>query len=343
MHITHVNLAKGFRGGERQTAILITELSKNKDISQQLVCRKDSPLRDHLSKVQNLKFIDANHQLCGHFSVKKTDIIHAHEAKAVHWAFLQHLLKKTPYILTRRVDTPIKKKLLNKLTYSNASRRIAISRLIKEIINEKGWGDADLIFSTKGDLAYDDDSSKLIRMQFKNKKLVGHIGALVDRHKGQKLIIESAHKLEKTHPHLHFLCLGEGRDQTELMKLSQQLNNISWLGFKDNIGDYINAFDYFIFPSRNEGLGSTLLDVIDAGVPIIASDAGGIPDIINGTTGISIPSNDPQALTEAIIKLDSDTKLQQELVSNAKKHLFEFSPQYCAQKYLEIYNITRKN
>ncbi|MFD1384294.1 glycosyltransferase family 4 protein [Rhodanobacter aciditrophus] len=342
LNITHVNLAKGFRGGERQTAILITELGKRADVRQQLVCREDSPLRQFLKNVPNLSYVTANHQFDGHFSSPKADVVHAHEAKAVHWAWLHHLLKKTPYILTRRVDAPVKDKWLNKQTYSNAFSRVAISNIIQGILEDKNWGHVDRVYSVKGDLPFDLEQSAQIRSQFPGKTLVGHIGALVDKHKGQKIIIEAARLLAKSHPHLQFLCLGDGKDKAELETLSADLTNLTWLGFHSNVGDYIHAFDYFVFPSRNEGLGSTLLDVIDAKVPIIASDAGGIPDIIKDEqTGLVIPNGDASALSNAIIALDQSQDLQKTLVEGALAHLNNFTPKVMAEGYLEIYRKAR--
>lgn len=61
----HVNLAKGFRGGERQTELLIQALA-NSGLKQLLVCRSDSPLRTRLEGTTNLSFLNANHQLMGH-------------------------------------------------------------------------------------------------------------------------------------------------------------------------------------------------------------------------------------------------------------------------------------
>lgn len=89
LRIMHVNLARGFRGGERQTELLIQTLAAH-GVSQQLVCRGDSPLRAHLQGTPGLKFVTANHQLMGHWRAEPADLVHAHEAKAVHWAWLHH-------------------------------------------------------------------------------------------------------------------------------------------------------------------------------------------------------------------------------------------------------------
>lgn len=108
LRIMHVNLARGFRGGERQTELLIQALA-TQGVSQQLVCRGDSPLRAHLQGTPGLKFVTANHQLMGHWRAEPADLVHAHEAKAVHWAWLHHGQRATP--ATQTLLTGAKAKL----------------------------------------------------------------------------------------------------------------------------------------------------------------------------------------------------------------------------------------
>ncbi|MDZ7851456.1 MAG: hypothetical protein U5L98_02095 [Halomonas sp.] len=60
MRVTHVNLARGFRGGERQTELLIRALAEEPQLHQRLVCRSDSPMRKHLRDVPGLSLITAN-------------------------------------------------------------------------------------------------------------------------------------------------------------------------------------------------------------------------------------------------------------------------------------------
>ncbi|MGO2233286.1 glycosyl transferase [Marinomonas sp. UCMA 3892] len=336
--VLHVNLAKGFRGGERQTELLIRALAKHFKIKQLLACREDSPLRTRLADVEDLSFVAANNQLSGHYSAPHADIVHAHEAKAVHWAYIHKLLRNTPYILTRRVDTVVKDKWLNKKTYSNASALVGISTLIANQIRDKKWGEVNQIPSTLAHLETDHKEGKAFRNAFPGKIIIGHVGALVDKHKGQKVLIEAASLLEKSHPDLHIVFFGDGADKEELESLSKDIKNITWMGFKPKIGDYLPYFDLFAFPSRNEGLGSTLLDVMDAGVPIIASNVGGIPDIvIDNETGILVEANDSSALKDAIIKLSSDKALQTRLIEGAKKQIENYTPQKMAERYFSIY------
>ncbi|WP_111639163.1 glycosyltransferase family 4 protein [Marinomonas shanghaiensis] len=336
--VLHVNLAKGFRGGERQTELLIRALAKHFNSKQLLACREDSPLRDRLADVDNLSFVIANHQLSGHYATPKVDIVHAHEAKAVHWAYVHKLLKNTPYIITRRVDTAVKDKWLNQKTYRNASALVGISTLIAKQIRDKQWGEVYQIPSTLAHLESNPEEGERFRRAFPGKTIVGHVGALVDKHKGQKVLIEAAALLEKSHPNLQFVFFGDGADKDELESLSKEMKNVSWMGFKSKIGDYLPYFDLFAFPSRNEGLGSTLLDVMDAGVPIIASNVGGIPDIvIDNETGILVPVNDSSALEAAIIRLSNDKPLQAKLVEGAKKQLENYTPKKMAESYTSLY------
>ena len=74
--------------------------------------------------------------------------------------------------------------------------------------------------------------------------------------------------------------MGEGRDFELFKKLTASLDNITLVGQVENLGSYLKALDVFLFPSRHEGLGSILLDALDFGLPIIATDVGGIPEII---------------------------------------------------------------
>ncbi|MBR7888728.1 glycosyltransferase family 4 protein [Marinomonas sp. A79] len=340
--VMHVNLAKGFRGGERQTELLISALSNYPDVIQVLACRSDSPLREKLKHIRHLTFLDSKNQLDGHCKNQHADIVHAHEAKAVHWAYIYKLIHKTPYILTRRIDAQVKEKYLNKKTYSNASALVGISTLISNNLRAKNWGAVYQVPSVLANLESNPNIGEEFKKTFPNKKIIGHVGALVDKHKGQKVLIEAAQLLEDTHPDLHFVFFGNGVDEEEFKSLSKHSKNITWMGFKENIGDFLPYFDIFAFPSRNEGLGSTLLDVMNANVPIIASNVGGIPDIvINNVTGVLIEPNDSEVLKNAIIQLSTDEPLQARLVAGAKDQLEKYTPEKMAQSYITIYNSCR--
>lgn len=342
MHIIHVNLAKGFRGGERQTALLIQSLANQVD-AQTLVCRRDSPLRGKLQGVDNLKLVDANHQLAGHIRAGKASVVHAHEAKAVHWAWLHKRLYRTPYVVTRRVDTLIKDKWANRLFYGNADCCVAISTIIQKQLSHWTIQAIPVIPSAMSNFSPDYQVTKRFKAQYPGRFIVGHIGALVDRHKGQRVILKAAAQLQKSHPNLLFIFFGQGEDESVLHQESQHLPNVVWAGFEPNIGDFIPGLDLFVFPSRNEGLGSVLLDVMQARVPIVATRVGGIPDLINHEeTGLLIAVDDASALRDAVIRLADSKEDRAALAENAYQCLTSFSPQSMAQKYRDVYHSLAK-
>jgi glycosyltransferase involved in cell wall biosynthesis len=338
LHIIHVNLAKGFRGGERQTALLIQSL-ENQVAAQTLVCRHDSPLRGELQEVDNLKLVDANHQLAGHIWAGNASLVHAHEAKAVHWAWLHKHLYRMPYVVTRRVDTMIKNKSVNRLFYGYADCCVAISTIIQKQLSQWTRHAIPVIPSAMSNFTPNNQVTKQFKARYAGRFIVGHIGALVDRHKGQRVILNVAAQLQKSHPNLLFIFFGQGADEGVLQRESQHLPNVVWAGFKPNIGDFIPGLDLFVFPSRNEGLGSVLLDVMQARVPIIATRVGGIPDLISHKeTGLLIEAGDANALRDAVIFLAESKESRTTLAENAYQRLISFSPQSMAQKYCGIYH-----
>ena len=339
MNILHINLAKGFRGGERQTELLIKALSKDNNISQLLACRADSPLISHLKDVKNLKFISANNQVLGHFTCPKVDIMHAHDAKAVHWAWLHQKLTLIPYIITRRVDQEVKRKWLNKQTYSTSACNVAISSLIKSLLSKNEWSNnTQLIPSVMAKFKVDKKVTSNFKSKFEDKILIGNAGALVDKHKGQRLLIETARNLQDSHPHFQFVIFGRGEDEAALKEESKDLDNLTWAGFKEDIGNYIAALDIFAFPSRNEGLGSILLDVMQAGIPILASNTGGIPDIIkHNKTGLLFEVNNQADFQEKLLFLISSEDLKTSFVVNARQHASKYTSENMATSYIKLY------
>ncbi len=318
--------------------LLLEALATFANVRQTVVCRTDSPLHGKLAGIAGLDIVPANHQLMSHFAVGRADVVHAHEAKAVHWAWLHWRLRHVPYIITRRVDTPVGDKLLNRWCYRQAARRVAISEMIRSQLLERDWGPVDLVPSAYSGIASDPAETRAFRSRFPECFIVGHVGALVDRHKGQRVLLEVARRLEKRVPKMVFVFLGEGVDGDALREESRDQKNVFWLGFKENIIDYIAGFDVFAFPSRNEGLGSVLLDVMANEIPVVASRVGGIPDIItHENTGLLFNESDAGALAEALERLYRDNVIRTRLAANGRLQTEAYSPRQMAANYRSLY------
>ena len=340
MRITHINLARGFRGGERQTALLIQYLSKQ-SIPQYLVCRTDSPLRQYLMDTPGLSFIPANHYLHGHFRHRQsTDLCHAHEAKGAYWAYLRHIFKKTPYVITRRVLNPLSRNPLTRSVYRQARAVVALSSAVKERIQayDPGLDHIRIIPSAKSDLPFDPENVADLEKQYQGKFVIGHIGALINKDKGQRYLIEAARALRSEMADLYFLFLGEGADRPEFEAAADGLDSIEFAGFKKNVGDYLAVMDLLVLPSLKEGLGSIILDAMDYRVPVIASAVGGIPDVIShGQNGLLVPPADSRAIAEAIRALYADPEKRLSMADAAFQTARRYSADHIGKAYLDLY------
>ncbi len=336
--ITHLNFAKGFRGGERQTLLLITELSR-RGYRQKVITRKNSELANRLEGIANLEIIKINKPYVFNLKVIKDSLIlHAHETKAAQFAYFANIIYDIPYIITRRVDNPIKKNFFNRNIYTKAKYAVVLSNAIKrETLKISDKIEIKIIPSAYSQLKIDQYEVKRLNERFKDKFVIGNIGEL-ESSKGQYYLIEAMKKIQNDYPNIHLVLLGRGKDEQDYKEQSKELNNITFEGFVDNVGDYIQCFDLFVFPSLNEGLGSILLDVMQANVPIIASDVGGIPDIVqNEKNGILVPVKDSEAIYKAIEKLYNDAELRSELSAEAFRSIDNFNFEKMTDRYENIY------
>jgi glycosyltransferase involved in cell wall biosynthesis len=82
---------------------------------------------------------------------------------------------------------------------------------------------------------------------------------------------------------------------------------VKFLGWRDDIHEMMHAFDIFVLPSRNEGMGRVIVEAMAAGKPVVASNVGGIPDLVrDGVNGYLVPSEDSVALAGAMARLLKD-------------------------------------
>lgn len=339
MKILHANLARGFRGGERQTQLLIEGIAAEGGADQALACRADSPLRKELNVLPGMNFLPVSHMFGSHRHSVGADLIHAHDAKAAHWAFIQYLLHRTPYIITRRVPNPLKNSFYTRAVYKKAARVVAISSAIQNYLqNYVASVQVERIPDAWADWGRSPEAVDDLRRRYAGCFVIGHVGALMDRHKGQRYLIEAARYLRASYPQMRFLFLGSGPDEKMFREMGQGLENVKFLGFRKDLDRYLAIMDLFVFPSNYEGLGSTLLDAMAFDVPVIASNVGGIPDIVqDGKTGCLVPPKDTKAIIQAIESLYHAPQERRRLAANARAQLDYYSPSQMAGRYMDLY------
>jgi len=171
--------------------------------------------------------------------------------------------------------------------------------------------------------------------------LVGSIGALVP-YKGFLYVVEAAAAVLKRRD-CAFVIVGEGELYGALQGKIRELgieHRFRLLGFRSDIGDILSALDVFVFPSLEEGLGTSLLDAMLLGRPTIATRAGGIPEVLcHRRNGILVGAGDSTALAAGIDGLLSDPGESQRLAAAGSRTVLEsFSADRMGEKTLEAYH-----
>ncbi len=338
--IAHVNLARGFRGGERQTELLVKALSML-GARQALLCRDHSPLLQRLAGTPGLAVATiperADPRIHGHLAIGAVALVHAHEAHAAHWALAHRLLRGTPYLITRRVDERVRNSAFNRLLYRQAAAVAAVSSPIAVTLQGQFGREVFTVHDAASPGAANPQEAERIRARLGGDPLIVQVGALVDRHKGQSTLIEAVRQLGGR-LRVQVALLGSGEDEEELRARARDLPNVSFLGFVPGVADYLAAASALAYPSRHEGLGSTLLEAMAAGCPVVASAVGGIPDLVtDGVSGLLVPPGDPAALAQALQRLLTDPALREQVIRGGQAVAATHRPEDMARAYLSIY------
>lgn len=343
MRLCHINLARTYRGGERQTELLIRELAA-RNIDQRLVVRREHELATRCSDVDALEIVEcASNPLAAGLAARGATLVHAHEARAVYAAWIARRVYGIPYLLTRRVTRPQKRRWLRDRAYRSAGALVAVSRAVAENIAGR-YPDAaiEVIPDAHADFPVDAAIVTALRERYARKTLIGHLGSYDHSAKGQLTIIDVAGRAATVHPDWHFLLLGAGPDEALFRERIKELTNIELVGFVDNVGDYLSAFDVFVFPSLHEALGSSVLDAMHFGLPIVATRVGGIPEFVeDGVNGILITRESADELMAGIERVRADETLSREMAIANRAKAGRYGAGSMATAYEALYDRLR--
>lgn len=337
--ICHVNLARGFRGGERQTELLMRELAAA-GIRQRFVGRRGEPLLERAAALPGVTVRGVGGTAFGGFTgARGADLVHAHESHAAHGAYLRHRVSGLPYLITRRVCNVPGQDPFTRGVYRRAACIASVSASVATVMAEYAPGvPRRVIHSATSELPTDPAVVASLRADMAGRTVIGQIAALDEKTKGQSYVIQAARELAAGHPDLLFLLVGGGRDEAWLKSLAAGLDNVRFTGFVTNVGDYLSALDIFMLPSMNEGLGGIVLDAMQFGLPVIATRVGGLPEVVeDGRNGLLVAPTDVPALKAAIVALADDPGLRARMGAEGRKMAERFAPASMAAQYGDLY------
>ncbi len=232
--------------------------------------------------------------------------------------------------------------------YSQARHIIAVSREIRRRLIEQEGVPSDRISVIMNALPPASEQHKSIQPDLpaalRNGLLVG-VAARLQPEKGVAYFLEAAAHVLQFLPEVHFLVIGDGPQRKELQAYVEQLGvqeHVHFLGFRLDARAIIGLLNVLVVPSLSEGTPLVTLEAMSAGVPVVASAVGGIPEQVrHQSEGILVPPGDALALGEAVLHmLQNPTWMQQLGEAGRQRALSRFSFTTMLQETENVYRAT---
>ena len=166
-----------------------------------------------------------------------------------------------------------------------------------------------------------------------------HIGRF-DVPKNHVGLLEAFSRILKHRPDCRLHLVGDGDLRPEIEALAEKLqiaDRIVFHGMQSNVHPYLEQADIFLLPSSYEGMPMTIIEAMATALPIVATEVGGIPDMVSdGKSALLVPC-EPEAVANACLKLLNDPSLREQLGKAAREDSSRFAADHMAQCYCDLY------
>ena len=338
MKIGHLCLTREYGGSGHQLLLLAIALSIH-DIEQHAVVRNQT-LAERLSQIAGISVGPlAKSPITAYGLMPNVDLAHLHDRRSLQSGLLLKLTRSIPYVFTQRFLATPPANAIARSMYRRAEGIACVSEAVAKTVY-------DYCKDTPIDNIYDACSTYRSCMPSRrdgngdasDEFVIGHVGELNDSTKGQAIILDIAEELLDRYPRIRFVLVGNGRDGDELKERASHLPNVSFTGWLPNLQICYETMDVFFYPSRTEALGSAMLEAMAYHLPVVASDVGGIPEVIrHGHEGILCGANDKRGFQEALLALFGDRALRIRLGEAACRRARQFTPERMAAAYARVY------
>jgi len=352
--VVHVEGGRHFYGGALQVYYLLRGLAA-RGVRNILVCPKGSAIAQAAAEVGEVRALpmggDVDFGFIGRLRAvlraERPAVLHLHSRRGAEvLGGIAGRLTKVPCVLTRRVDNPERETIV-RFKYKLYDRVITVSDGIRRVLLSQG------VPAAKTQTVHSAVDAEKYRpgcrwpgwrelFDLPSDALVVAMGAQMIERKGHRYLFDAVPRVLAAVPAARFLILGRGpldaqlREDVARRGLSEK---IRFIGFRDDVDRLMPCFDLLVHPAVMEGMGNILLQAAACEVPIVASAAGGIPEVVrDGVNGRLVPPRDVQALADAMIELLSDAERRRRMgVAGRRLVEAEFSIDDMVEAYLRVY------
>lgn len=354
--ILHINASKEWRGGENQVLYLAQGLRKS-GIPQTLFLQPGCPLAEK-AKREGLDVVEfpmrsefdwkAIRKIRETIAEKNIELVHTHTSHAHSLAFFAKKKKDNwKLIVARRVDFRVAKNWFSKWKFTSPliDMVVGVSRCIQNYLIQDGLNPSKTLTIHSG---IDPNSFKKLPSREpliqelgldKSTLTIGIIAALVD-HKDHKTFLSAISKIT-TEQKFQALILGEGKLEESLKIQAKDLgieDRVRFLGFREDVPAFLNLFDIFCLSSKEEGLGTAILDAMASGLPVVATRAGGIPEmVVPEKGGFLCGVGDSDCLAEKFRQLLESEQLRKKMGEYNRERVQDFSHEETIRKTIHLY------
>ena len=345
--VLHIDGGHGWAGGQNQVRLLMRELQMM-GMRQLCICPKDSPLQQRLEleglPVHGIKWrggADPRAVLSIARHMGAYHVAHCHDAHALQTAIIPAMAAGTRIVATRRVcfDT-------NALKWNRARRVIAISAAVRETLLNAGVKHEKIRLIYSGidvqEVRALAAANPTLRSRVKlasNEFVAGNIGSLVG-YKSQVLMTAAA----ALAPSVKWVMIGEGRERASIenaVAARGVSNNVILAGDIPDARRSLREMDVFVFPSVGEALGTSVLDAMAAGIPVIAAESAGPAEVlgpVHDETGSSLfPPGDAERLASLVMRVRDNLALRDAMVVAQNRRIEDFRSERTAMLTLDVY------
>lgn len=287
-------------------------------------------------------------QALKHFLAERPDIVHVHNPTSLQYAALSKLVAPSKIVVTLHGDHDTHARLGSALEWWLTSATVIVSHAAGRTLQlPRQAGKFTVVHNgiAPAESSARDRASVRAELAAGNR-LVGIMVARIDGRKGHLTLIEAAKTLAAQHANVALWVVGDGgrRHEVEARAAAHGLGEMmSFLGRRSDIDRLLEGADLFLLPSDIEGLPLSVLEAMSHGLPVIASNIGGIPEIItDGKEGFLVSAGDASALAAAIQKISSDAVLRETMGKAARARTeSSFSLSTMVSNYERVYRSTR--
>lgn len=329
MRILEIEYSKGWGGQEKRTIRLINNLDKKYKVF--FVAQPDSNIVKHKDEI-NAEIIPLEmkqiynpltiYKLVNIVKKNNIDIISTHSGKDGWLGAIVGKLTNTPVVRTRHLLTPIN----SPKSYNLSTITVAVSKSVEEYLKKAGVKRVTTIYTGIDTDIYKPNNLKKLRKEYNisdSTILIG-IVAVLRAGKRHKDLIEAISQIDED---VKLVIVGTGPQENNIKKLIKEKNlknKVIMTGHREDVAEILSDFDIFVLPSKEEALGTSILEASSCGVAVVGSRVGGIPECVReDKNGLLFESLNVEDLKNKLMYLIKNKDKLEYYKHNARQFIVE--------------------